>query len=373
MSDEVSVSISKSGIMNYKIKRYSDHIKKNEYDKFVMGVDIGGTNTTIGIGGIKELNLKLLLSLKFKTQEIDSLIPLINESNEYVKIKYEILIDTACIGLAGVVLPSCNKVKLTNAKLTVDSNEIIKNTKLSSVHIINDFQAIGYGLNFLDENDKNDILILKENKMAKDRSTKAVIGAGTGFGKCILFYDSRINGYIPIASEGGHSDFPVYNEFERNLINFIKKEKNIENPLSYEELLSGRGIISIYEYLKDIKKYTATDYSEEIENSKDKASVISKYRKHDKLCKETFRLFVKYCGRCAKNFALETLPMGGLYIAGGISSKNQDIFEEKDFYNEFENAYQRKDMLKNIPIYLIVNYDVSLYGACYAAMHKILM
>jgi glucokinase len=61
-----------------------------------------------------------------------------------------------------------------------------------------------------------------------------------------------------------------------------------------------------------------------------------------------------------------------LYIAGGIAAKNKEIFSSNDFIHEFENAYRRADFLKTIPIYVILNYDVSLYGACFAAMYNLL-
>ena len=48
------------------------------------------------------------------------------------------------------------------------------------------------------------------------------------------------------------------------------------------------------------------------------------------------------------------------------------IFKTKEFLDEFENAHQRKDVLNQTPIYVITNYDVSIYGACFAAMHNIL-
>jgi len=81
-------------------------------------------------------------------------------------------------------------------------------------------------------------------------------------------------------------------------------------------------------------------------------------------------LFTLFYARCAKNFALNTLATGGLYIAGGIASKNKKIFTSKIFKDEFENAYRRADVLKSIPISIIVNYNVSLYGACFAAMYQ---
>ena len=57
------------------------------------------------------------------------------------------------------------------------------------------------------------------------------------------------------------------------------------------------------------------------------------------------------------------------FIAGGIASKNKEIFKSKEFFDEFENVYRRKEVLKEIPIYIIINYEVSLIGACLAAMY----
>jgi len=100
--------------------------------------------------------------------------------------------------------------------------------------------------------------------------------------------------------------------------------------------------------------------------------LISKYKEKDETCKETFRLFTKFYGRCAKNLVLDTLARGGLYIAGGIAVKNKEIFMKDDFTSEFINGFRRDDFLKEVPVNLILNYDVSLYGACFAAMIKTL-
>ena len=37
-----------------------------------------------------------------------------------------------------------------------------------------------------------------------------------------------------------------------------------------------------------------------------------------------------YYSRCAKNFVIDTMSRGGLYIAGGIASKNRDIFSSNE-------------------------------------------
>jgi len=358
--------------LNYNIKNYVKQINKVDFSSYVLGIDIGGTNTNLGIAGVVKNTSTMLLSFHFKTQELTTIIPAVLETLEYAHNNYNIDIASVCIGASGIVSPNNDSAALTNVKWDLKADDIIKETSLNSVFIINDFQTIGYGINFLNLKNKNDIFTVRVKKEKEDhKETKAVIGAGTGLGKSILLFDKHYNAYIPIPSEGGHGDFPVYNNYERDLVNFVKKLRNIKLPLTYEELLSGRGIESIYLYLCNSEKFKESKYTKEIDCSTDKSALISKYKNKDKTCNETFRLFVRFYGRCAKNFVLDSLATGGLYIAGGIASKNLEIFSTKEFLNEFENAYRRNDILEKVPIYVIVNYDVSIYGACFAAMYNL--
>jgi len=347
---------------------FNQELLKKKFSNYVVGIDLGGTSTNIAVAGIEDNKPFLLFSLDFRTKELESLIPAIQEALTYSKSNYDIDVKIACVGAAGVVSDTNKYAELTNVEWNVSTEEIINNTDLESIFIINDFQAIGYGINLLDTNNSEDILIVRDNNISNIFSTKAVIGAGTGFGKSILHYDENTKAHIPISSEGGHSDFPSQNSFEIELIEHIKNKNSSSEPLYYEELLSGRGIENIYYFLKESGRFEETGYSNEIDASNEKSILISNYKLVDPLCKETFRLFTRFYGRCAKNFALDSLATGGIYIAGGIASKNKEIFMTSDFFEEFENSSQRRDILKEIPIYVILKYDVSLYGACFAAM-----
>ena len=336
-----------------------------------MGIDIGGTNTNIGIAGITDIKPELIFSINFKSDKLNSLIPVIVESLEYAKKNYNIETDRACIGAPGIVSPSNDSAKLTNLKWNINSRDILDKTDLNSIYIINDFQALGFGINFLDSNKNNflDIRKIKEENKTK-KLNKALIGAGTGFGKCLLIYDENYNSYIPIASEGGHGDLPIKDDYEFELIKYIKKARKIKEAINYEEVLSGRGIENIYNFLRQRNDYRDTIYTKEIDNETDKTPFISKYKTQDETCKETFDIFTKFYARCAKNFVLDAHANGGLYIAGGIAAKNKEIFSSKIFIDEFENSNSRNDFLREIPIKVILDYELSLYGACYAALYK---
>ena len=351
----------------FEIKFFDKKKINDKFEEYVLGIDIGGTNTNLCIAGVKEKKPVFLYSLNFHTENLNSIIPAVKKTLDFSIKKYNIKIEKACIGAPGIVSSDNKSADLTNISWNVKSDEIIDNTALRSVYILNDFQIIGYGLNFLKNDKKEDILTIKKGEKTKNQ-TKAIIGPGTGFGKTILSFNKENDLYLPLKSEGGHADFPIRNSYELELTKFVKDFRKIKNPITYEELLSGRGIKNIYYFLRSKNKEENSQISKEIDNSKEKAELISKYKDKDIICSETFKLFTKFLSRSLKNFSHKTMATGGLYIAGGIASKNKEIFRKDYFLNEFENAYKRSDVLKNIPIYLIKNYDVSIFGACLCAI-----
>ena len=278
--------------VGYSVRIFNKEQLENKFSSYVLGADVGGTNTNIAIAGIKNLKPSLLFSLNFKTQKLESMIPPIKKTLAYAQKKYKIKVGLACFGVAGAVTYK-DSIKLTNVNFNIDKDELIKKTPLETISIINDFQALGYGLNLLDTKNKKDIFEVRKgnSQMHPLFSTKALLGAGTGLGKSILVYDKNLDIYVPFPSEGGHGDFPPQNDFEMQLVQFIKKFIAISQPLTYEELLSGRGIENIYLFLKNSQRFGATDYTKEINEVAEKVSLISKYKELDETCKEVFRLF----------------------------------------------------------------------------------
>ena len=336
-----------------------------DFDSYILGLDLGGTNTNLLFSGVKDNKPIFLSKYNFETYKICSIIDPINQVLDYIKDTYNILIKNASIGVPGVISKDNNYAELTNISWNVSKDEILNKTNLEKIVILNDFECIGYGINILKESDLD---LVKSGNIIKNQ-TKAIVGAGSGLGKSILRYDKNLKIYIPIKSEGGHGDIPVYDIFELELINFIKEELGIKEQVTYEEILSGKGILNIYNYIS--KKYEKTSNYENIISSENKAEKISELKNIDKNCKKTFDLFSKFYARCLKNLALDSLSQGGIYIAGGIAIKNKEIFETNEFISEFESAYKKTTVLKNIPIFLIKNYDVSIYGAILAGIHLI--
>lgn len=344
------------------IKQEHKKFNQKDYDSFILGADIGGTNTIFGIFGVKNDFPTLLISFHFETSKIKRIHYAINDVLLYIEKSFGIGITKACLGVAGVVSYKRDSARVTNARLPIDKKAISKKTKLKKILIINDFEAIGYGINLFD---KKDISIIKKAQKIP-KAPMIIVGAGTGLGKATLVYDEHSKFYIPIPSEAGHSDFPSQSQLELELSRFIKKHSHIKENVSYEHVLSGQGLENIYLFLRKGKKFNETRFTKDIDKSRNKPELMSKYRKTDKLCKEVFEIFKNAYAKFARNFALDALPWGGVYIAGGIAPKNKDIFDNK-FLKSFQQSHKMAKVLKRIPIYLISHHhNPGLLGAGFA-------
>ena len=330
------------------VKKEYKKFSRKSYNSFILGGDVGGTNTNIGVFGAKNTP-ELLFSFHFRSKELKGIGEAVNYVLGQCRTAYGISINKACFGAAGQVSSKGNFVRITNLKWDISRNDLLRKTKLKKILLINDFEAIGYSVNILLKKDV--VLVKKAQKIAK--APLAIIGAGTGLGKATASYNEHLKLYIPLASEGGHIDFPAQNDEEIKLAKFIKKFEK-RKDVTYQEILSGSGLVNVYSFLRKNKK---TDVTPEL---------ISKYRKKDATCKKTFEIFRTVYARFAKSVALDSLAFGGIYLAGGIAAKNSDIFD-KDFVKEFMQSHKLRHVLEKIPIYLIMNYDAGMLGAGFAA------
>lgn len=341
-------------------KRVYKKFNKKSHDSFILGADIGGTNCNLGIFGIKNNFPALLASFHFESRKLSNLYSAINEALNYIEKNNGIRVTKACLGVAGAVSYKMDYVHLTNARLDISAKDLKKKTLLKKILLMNDFEAVGYGINIIS---KKDIKTIKRAQKIP-KAPIVVIGAGTGLGKTTLIYNEDKKIYIPVPSEAHHADFPAQNELQLDLVEFVKKYRKIKANVTNGDILSGDGLENIYYFLRQ-KSKSKNRIAEGIDNSKNKPELISKYRKTDGICKATFDIFKNAYARFAKNMALDSLAFGGVYIAGGIAPKNKEIFD-KEFVKIFEESHKMRKVLKKIPVYLISNYNLGLLGAGFA-------
>jgi len=330
------------------------------HSKLILVADIGGTNSDFAV--MEEKGHKLILSLHFHTRELVEFGKFMKKIVEYLNFKYKLKVNLISIAAAGRVTEK-GEVHGTNLPLKISVKEIQKETRLPCF-VFNDFEAMGYGIDVLHHKD----LLQVKSGTKVHQQPRILLGAGTGLGKSILIWNKTTKSYIPLPSDGGLAKISIQNEEEYELMEFIKREFRIDS-VCWEDVLSGKGIEIIYNFLSKKNKYALETKKmlKDIELNGASAVLISKYRKESQQCKDTFKIFAHFYARCAQNFALDALALGGVYIGGGIAAKNKDIFNTREFREEFTNNHKLKKVLEQIPIFVITNYDVSLYGAAVAA------
>ena len=342
-----------------------------DYEKIILAGDIGGTNTNLAVVGSKNGEFTIVLETVFKSSEIDGIIEPMRKTLD-VAAEKGITPSLCCISAAGPV--ENNFCDLTNCDWNINGDEIADTFEMKTA-IINDFLAISYGVLTLDINNPDQITKVPHadgTVPEPENAAKAVLGPGTGLGVSYITYHE--GKYIPGSSEGGHAGFSAFDDESRAVKEFVARRYNGKNP-GAEPFVSGQGFCNLFAYFKEKKGLKMDGVYAEIDNApyEDKPYLISMAAKNgDAVCREIVDIFVRMYGSYASSLALIFLPFGGLYLAGGITSKEEKgILENNCFINAFTECYSanHEELLKKIPVYIVKDYAVSLYGAANAALH----
>ena len=348
----------------------------------LLAGDIGGTKTILRLSQTNEqdiekyssheLPLETLHEQRFPSQEYPEFVPMVKEFlAAAAQTVPEVKPNSACFAIAGPIVD--NTCQLTNLSWFIRSEFISNALDIPTVQLINDFEAIGYGVLGLKS---EDIYELQAGEPL-DTSPKAVLGAGTGLGQGFLL---PCNGeYRVFPSEGGHVDFAPQSELEFQLRKYLL-EKHCISRVSEERVVSGMGIISIYQFLRDRQYANESDEVGQAMDAwerqagqrnklKDPASIISKAatEKTDLLSQKTMEIFIRAYGSEAGNISLKFLPRGGLYIAGGVTAKNLPLMRTGEFMNAFGSKGRVSHLLDKIPVRVVTNQSVGLIGAALKA------
>lgn len=334
----------------------------------LLAGDIGGTKTILRLVESSDLGLKTLHEESYRSGDFPDLVPIVQTFLAVAKTSTP---EKACFAIAGPVVK--NTAKLTNLAWFLDTERLAQELGIVSVSLINDFAAVGYGIFGLT---KQDLLTLQVGKHQAD-APMAVIGAGTGLGQGFLIKQG--NQYQVFPSEGGHADFAPRNELEFQLLKYLLDKHDIQRA-SVERVVSGLGITSIYQFLRDRKVAAENPEIAQIvrnweqeagkaEKTADPGAAIGSaaLAKSDRLSEQTIQLFVEAYGAEAGNLALKLLPSGGLYIAGGIAPKILPLMQNGSFMLSFTQKGRMRSLLEEIPVHIILNQQVGLIGAALSA------
>jgi glucokinase len=326
---------------------------------------VGGTNLNLALLAPEGSHYRLLRKARFNTQDERSLLGPIQG---FLAAEPSIRPGRACFAGAGPVLD--RRLHLTNAPWDIDGPALERDLGMP-VHLINDFMALSCGLLQLDLTDPRQVTPLPHGDgglpVANPTGLALVVGAGTGLG--VGFVVRTAEGTRAFPSEGGHIGLPVFDEDTLALWRHL--QEGLPGPPGAEMVVSGHGLTVIFRFLLDSRRVPWTPVATTILAlpDHDQPVAIAAQATADAACGRAMAMFVDLYARVCAELCMVFLPTGGLFLAGGIVAKNKEHFLlERRFMSRFERNYRAhlNQITRTTPVYLVHDYDLSLYGAAHA-------
>jgi glucokinase len=267
--------------------------------------------------------------------------------------------DLVCIGVAGPVMDG--NAKLTNLTWDVDQQRLEQELGVKKVALINDLEATAYGLAALED---KDVLSFPGKNAAPGNI--ALIAPGTGLGEAGLYWDGAH--YHPFATEGGHAGFGPREAIDLELFTHLRAQYE---HISWERVVSGQGIMNIFQFLVEVKKRPCADTL--IAAAKeDGAAAVSQaaLTAGDPTAREALDMFVRYLAIESANLVLKMKGTGGLYIGGGIPVAVLPLLQSGEWLNVFHKGGRMRPLLESVDVHIVLQAKTALFGAGWYGMYN---
>jgi glucokinase len=300
--------------------------------------DVGGTNIRLAqIADGKLTNIKKYLCSDYST--ITAAI------QAYFAAFPDIKFSAGCLGVACPV--NNDFISMTNNSWQFSISKLQDSLGLKWLGVINDFTAVAHAVTVLNQQQKEQV----GQGQAVANDNIAVFGPGTGLGVKHLTHTAQ--GWLALDGEGGHVDFAAVDAEDIAILRFLTAKYG---HASAEEVMSGRGLLQIYQALAEHKGVPAVfdDPADITDRALDGSCELSR---------ATLNQFCRIMGSFAGNLALNMGTRGGVYIGGGIAPRFLNFLKDSDFRMRFEAKGRFRDYVASIPTFIITEPDHGLIGA----------
>ena len=319
--------------------------------RLILAGDIGGTTTRLALFEMEKGAPVPRAQADYPSPEYPGLEAILAE---FLKDK-NAKIQSACFGVAGPVRQG--RIETPNLRWVVDASILARQIGVARVELVNDLVATAQGVLALRD---EDLEVLQAGE-AEPGGNRAVIAAGTGLGEALLVHQEQ--GYEPLASEGGHTDFAPRDELEVELLRHLTGIHGAH--VSYERVVSGPGLVSLYRFLRETGRGEEPQWLAGKLAAGDPAAVIATAALEgtSPLCSLALDRFISSYGAEAGNLALKVLATGGVYLGGGIAPKILPKLREKTFIESFLAKGRYRKLMEKVPVRVILNPRTALLGA----------
>lgn len=313
----------------------------------IVAVDIGGTHARFALATVENGAVTSLADpVTLKTAEHASLQTAWEHFGEITR---QPLPKAAGIAIATPIVGDV--LKLTNNPWIIRPALIKEKLGVDAYTLINDFAAVGYavasvGPEYLEP-------LCGPDAPLPAQGMVSIVGPGTGLGVAQLYRDN--GAYHVIATEGGHLDFAPLDALEDVVLSRLRGRFT---RVSVERVVSGPGIVAIYEALAAIEGRNVPPID-------DKALWAMALDGSDSLASAALDRFCLSLGSVAGDIALAQ-GAGAVVIAGGLGLRIKDEIQRSGFAQRFAAKGRFQSMMENIPVKLITHPQPGLFGAAAA-------
>ncbi|UIK05738.1 glucokinase [Neorhizobium galegae] len=317
----------------------ADNMKTDKLPFPILIGDIGGTNARFSI--LLDADAEPKPFPNVRTADY----PTIDDAIQKIVLdRSSVQPRSAILAIAGPI--DGDEIDLTNCDWVVRPKGMIADLGFEDVLVVNDFEAQALAVATMPDEYRETLGPNNEPHMA----SRVVLGPGTGLGVAGLVYARHM--WFPVPGEGGHVDVGPRSERDFEIFPHLKR---IEGRVSAEEILSGRGVVNIYQAV------CAADGLQPAFS--DPADVTAHgLNGTNSQAVETLSLFATYLGRVAGDMALIFMARGGVYLAGGISQKIVPALKGPQFRAAFEDKAPHTELMGTIPTFVVTHPQAALAG-----------
>ncbi len=312
-----------------------------------LSADVGGTKTLIGVFAPGAARPEPRIVREYTTLDFDSLDDLIGT---FLDETGATGIGAAAFGVAGPV--NGLVARMVNVPWVADAAPIGERLGCP-VTLLNDLEAMAHAVPVLEP----DELATLQEGIQTPTGNAALIAAGTGLGEALLHnIDGR---FIPAASEGGHADFAARTPRE---LAFVADLSQSLGRVDHDRVISGPGLVNLFRFTHRSHACRVVDLNDDHAALPAHISECALARRCA-ACVEALDMFVEAYGAEAGNLALRSVATAGVYLGGGIAPKLLPALESGRFMDAFRDKEPLADLLRTIPVRVILNPSAGLLGA----------
>jgi glucokinase len=314
----------------------------------LVAIDIGGTHARFSLAEVADGRvISLGDPITMKTAE--------HASFQTAWEAFDAVLDqpiprAVSIAIAGPV--KGDVIKFTNNPWIIRPALIKERLNVDAFTLVNDFEAVGHAV--AQAGAEHFEYLCGPDTPLTEEGTISIVGPGTGLGVAHIYRFS--GGYHVSPTEGGHFDFAPLDSIEDAILARMRKRFT---RVSVERIVSGPGLVDIYETLASIE-------GRAIQQLDDKSLWSLGMSGEDSLASAAIDRFCLSLGSIAGDIALVQGGFGGVVIAGGLGLRIKDILLRSGFDERFRAKGRFEKLMAAIPVKLITHPQPGLFGAAAA-------